>query len=523
MEDNTVKLTQAQLKEAGFENAQDVSAFVSELAEKRKGVSDNSNTAKVLDSQLDSAFEKMTGVMDKWATASNEIVAKLQRNEQAEKEKSAIEEVEKSALAGKATVADFENLSKTFGTQAADVALQGATLKSISMQTLSPDVNPDYQEKRLVQKTLDRAYILTALFGGVNPSRVKGDVSVVDAKLYREALNMLEKSGDPRAKAVNAALDTQTANQGIDWIPTALSSDLIDYIWRNVKIASLFPRVYMPTPVYNLPLLTGHAVAYGVAESLNPADFYTLAVPTSTPDSSLTALTAKKIAAQVIMSYEIQEDNIFDLVNMVTMEVTTAIAHGIDTAVWNGDTANTMDGTLITHANAVEKVFDGIRKGTAAGAKVDLATFNVANLRALRGSMNDWGLELDNLSWIASIPAYYKLLGLGEVLTVDKYGPNATIIAGEMGKFDGVGIQVSNKVYTNLNATGVYDNITTTKTILGLVNKRGYVIGDRRNLTLESATSVTSQQNLYVATWRGAFKKVLPTGQQTSAIGYNIA
>lgn len=523
MEENTLVLTQAELKEAGFENLQEAFAALTQLKSERSKAKDNSATAKSVDSRMDELFEKLEKVGETWTEASKLITEDKRVKAQAQLEEEAKAEIEKSALAGRASAADIHALANTFGAHATMQALDGNTLKSIATATIHPDTTENYQEKKLVQKTLDRAYILTALFGGINPSRVKGDTTVVDPKLYREALAYLEKAGDPKAKAVNAALDTATAGQGLEWIPTALSTDLIDYIWRNVKVASLFPRMFMPTPIYKLPLLTGHAVAYGVSESLAPADFYTMPVPASTPDSADTTLTAKKIAAMVVMSYEIREDNIFDLVNLATNEVITAIAHGLDRVVLNGDTANTMDGTLITHANAVERLFDGLRKGTNAGAKVDLATFTTANLRALRATMDDWGLELDNLSWISSIPAYYKLLGLGEVLTVDKYGPNATILSGEMGKFDGIGIQVSDKVYTNLNATGVYDNITTTKTILGLVNRRGYVIGDRRNVTVESATSITAQQNLYQATWRGTFKKVLPSGMDTSAIGFNVA
>lgn len=494
-----IKFTQEELKELGFNDVQELQAHFTSLKSKPKVDAD----------KMAQAVEKLTEAMENWTNKS------LEAKEDAINKAEAAE----SKILSENTVGRKVESYRKFDIN----SLTPEVLKSVANERLHKDVSEDFEEKSRLQKTLDDAYLLTAILGGIAPSRMGNDNVKVDFKTYRESLDLLAKAGDMRAKAVNAALDTQTATQGLEWIPTNLSNNLIDYIWRNVRIASLFNRINMPTPVYKLPLLTGHAIAYGVEESLAPADFYTMPIPASTPDSGDATLTAKKIAAMVIASYELNEDNVFDVVNLIRQEVSAAIAHGLDTVCLNGDTANTLDGGLVTHAKDVRRLMDGIRKGTNVGAKVDLATFSVANLRALRAAMGPYALELDNLAFIASIPAYFKMLGVAEVLTVDKYGPNATIVAGEMGKFDGITVAVSDKVYTNLNATGVYDGTTTTKTILALINRRGYVVGDRRLVTLETATSITAQQNAYQATWRGAFKKVLPSAENTSAIGYNIA
>jgi len=52
------------------------------------------------------------------------------------------------------------------------------------------------------------------------------------------------------------------------------------------------------------------------------------------------------------------------------------------------------------------------------------------------------------------------------VRTVDKYGQFATVLNGELGKIDGIPVIVSEKIRENLNASGVYDGTTTTKTLL---------------------------------------------------------
>jgi hypothetical protein len=73
---------------------------------------------------------------------------------------------------------------------------------------------------------------------------------------------------------------------------------------------------------------------------------------------------------------------------------------------------------------------------------------------------------MGSLAWIASIASYYKMLGLTEVLTLQNYGPQATVLQGELGKFDSIPIIVSEYQRQDLNASGVYDGVTKTKTAL---------------------------------------------------------
>ena len=70
------------------------------------------------------------------------------------------------------------------------------------------------------------------------------------------------------------------------------------------------------------------------------------------------------------------------------------------------------------------------------------------------------------------------MLGLTELQTVDKYGPAATILSGEIGKIYGIRVFGTGAIATNLNATGVYDASTVDKTVAILTHIRSPLIGN---------------------------------------------
>jgi len=416
-------------------------------------------------------------------------------------------------------------LSKEFGATNTSIALSG-NLKSILDRPISKN-HSQYEETMNFKQAFDDAYIITAKWGGVSQGRVGTDTTEIDWKVFQKAAAALARQNRPGAsevlKAVSASLNDTNANQGAEWIPTSLSSDLIEKIYLSLEIANRFGRKYMPTPVYNLPMLTGRGLAFGVPEALSPTDFYTLKVGASIFDTDKTTLTAQKIGAMLVASYEIEEDSLIDVANEMRKEVTRVIARGIDDAAMNGDKSAALDGTLWTGTTDVRSKFNGIRKNTNTAAKTDISTLNIAALRTLRKTMKVYGVDPKKLNLHCSTEGYSYLLGFPEVLTMEKFGPDATVKTGELARIDNISIFPSEFIYSNLNASGVYDGTTTTKTIMTLTHEDGFVFGDRQILRVETDRSVTSQQDLVVATWRGDFIKVQKSTENVSAIGYNLA
>jgi hypothetical protein len=127
------------------------------------------------------------------------------------------------------------------------------------------------------------------------------------------------------------------------------------------------------------------------------------------------------------------------------------------------------------------------------GSATDLVS--VAEILTARKNMGQWGMNPADLVVFLSQAAYYGLLDDANVITVDKYGDNATIKSGELGKLWGMSLVVSDAF--EATGTGKAQGI--------IVNPNNYLVGNYRNMTVETATDVVAQQKAMVATRRFGF------------------
>jgi HK97 family phage major capsid protein len=317
------------------------------------------------------------------------------------------------------------------------------------------------------------------------------------------------------------AMDASTSGEGSEWVPTELSAQLQDLVRLEAKVANLFGRVNMPTNPFEVPVVSSDATAKKVSEST--ADGATN-FPESTPGTRKMTFTAVKMAARVLMSEELNEDSIVAMITFIKQNLATAMAYGLEDALINGDTSATHQDSDVTAATDVRKLFNGLRKLTQSGNKVDLSTFSTTAVRNLRVKLGKYGTNPKDCAIITGPIGFMQLANLTEVRTVDKYGAQATILNGELGRIDGMPIIVSEKMRENLNASGVYDGTTTSKTALIMVNRPTFWIGDRRKLTVKTWEDIQTDQTILVSTSRHDFQnKFDTTSENVVAYGYNIA
>ncbi len=322
--------------------------------------------------------------------------------------------------------------------------------------------------------------------------------------------------------SVIRAMDTQTAGEGQEFVPTAFSPELIRRVALQRKVAALFRNIQMPTPTYTLPVEGGDPTAYFVPE--NTADTGQVAVPPSNAGSALVTFTAKKISALVRLSDELDQDSIVPAIPYIQEKLLVGIAKGEELAFINGDTAATHMDANVTASTDVRKSVNGLRKkGLANAAKVDMATFNTGNLRAIREGLGVYGVDPADLVWITSTRGLYKMMGNADVLTNDKFGPNATLLTGQLGNFDGIPIVVSEAVPTNLAATGV--NTATgpnDRTVIILAHRSAFLRGDRLQVTLEQDRDITFGQTTLVSRERIDFQGAYAATETPVNIGFNV-
>jgi len=85
-----------------------------------------------------------------------------------------------------------------------------------------------------------------------------------------------------------------------------------------------------------------------------------------------------------------------------------------------------------TSAEDVRKAWKGYRKLAVTAAKLDAGNVGVdaSKLRSLRKLMGIYAIDQNELAWVVGFAVYSQMLALPDVITVDKYGPNATVLTG---------------------------------------------------------------------------------------------
>ena len=136
--------------------------------------------------------------------------------------------------------------------------------------------------------------------------------------------------------------------------------------------------------------------------------------------------------------------------------------------------------------------------------------------------MGVYGMNLNDLVIIVNPQIAYNLLGLPEVITVDKYGAKATIHSGEVGRIYGMPILVSEYIANTLKDDGT-DDTAGTKTVMMIVNKRYFAVADRGSVMLETDRNIVNSTNLLVAHRDVDFKKLLTNANTAVAELVNIA
>ena len=318
------------------------------------------------------------------------------------------------------------------------------------------------------------------------------------------------------------AMSGGAAGSGQEWIPTGFSAQLYEKIRLQLKVAGLFNDVGMPTNPFKPPVLLGDAQAYLVPESTSDEVVTTATMPPTGAQTGAVTLTAKKIAARVRVSDEANEDSLVPMLDILKGNIALATAQAIENALINGDTAGSHMDNDVTNAKDCRKAWDGLRKLAPSGAKVDIATFNEAALRGIRKKMGVYGVNPASLAWVVGISGYIQMLGLTGVMTMEKYGPAATILQGELAKFDGAPVIVSEYIREDLNASGVYDNSTKTKTVSLLVNRNCFITGTRKGTTLAAGQDIENGQQILVASTRKAFSNIFADTQKVVGVGYNL-
>ena len=327
-----------------------------------------------------------------------------------------------------------------------------------------------------------------------------------------------------RWNAVCRAMDVDTSGEGGTWVPTGVGASVHEKVRAMGKVAPLFARIDLPTSPWRWPIEGADATAYRIAEPTGDTEAKMTA---STPGTLAATFDAEIFGARVLFSRSVEADAAVVMAPFVVSKIAKGFATAEERAILDGDTDGTHQDTDVHALGSADArwAWDGLRKKALAQTTVTATSTTVANLLALRAGMGKWGLDPSELAYIVGPSALHDLIADDKLLTVDKLGPNATILAGMIGTVGGVPVIVSEHVREDLNASGVHDGITETKTYNLCVNRNQWAIGQRMALDIEIDDSLYREtyQRVAVGFQREDFQSLAEAAtDDDTAISFNV-
>ena len=329
---------------------------------------------------------------------------------------------------------------------------------------------------------------------------------------------------------IKAAMDSITAGTGDEIVPTGMASRLWYDVHQETRIAGLFNRIDMPTNPFDVPLQLGDVNWYPATENT--------AVTESTTKTAKQTLTAYELAAEVPWSLTLDEDSVFAVLPEVRRTLIRNAAEVIDDVLLNADTTKqnniNADGATIAATTAGSAHFlvgfdglvhlplvDNASQSSSVGGAVTAAGY-----LSLLKKLGKYGVNATDTVFITDVATFISSLGLSTVETVDKLGPNATILTGQLATVYGHPLIVSSQLrLADSDGKVTNDGNDDDRGRLLAVNTSQWRLGFRRNLMIETERDIQKRQNVMVVSMRLAFAE--RTGTRSSAthtaLAYNIS
>lgn len=289
---------------------------------------------------------------------------------------------------------------------------------------------------------------------------------------------------------VKDALAGNTAASGATMLPTATAEEIIGIVYERNFMRGLFPAMPMSRRKLLVPKLTGSVSFHGrtLAETTTGTAAAESSNTTAEVELELKTMIANIPIGNYLIAYGVE-----GLMSVLRDDIASRLAFNEVSLLINGDTvtangyADNINGAYdaATNATGVSGVandylllLDGLRKQAGASNVAAGGDFTLAHLR---NAISNLGVHADNRDELALIVPRnleVQLLGMTELQTVDKYGMQATILSGEIGRIYGVRVFGTGAIALNLNAAGLRAGAVVDKTVACLLNIRSPMIGN---------------------------------------------
>jgi HK97 family phage major capsid protein len=280
---------------------------------------------------------------------------------------------------------------------------------------------------------------------------------------------------------------------------------------RKLVVAPLFRQIAMKTNVMSIPVNpeVGSATWVTAFNPVGSSDPRTL--NTTSGGSAVShklnevTLNAYKIATKEFVGYEEEEDSLLVLMPMIREAMVRRCAKAIDSALLVGAADSTVPISGLAN-----------RAGASATAQQNAVatTVTLAKMRALRASLGNYGLDPADVAYIVSNEVYYDLMEADQFMTMEKVGPLATVITGQIGMIGGSPVIASGE----MPAKPASGSAATTAGTSGLtnvaalaVNIPNFLLGSQRGLRMDTQELAAEQARVMVASMRVGMAQITPS------------
>lgn len=352
----------------------------------------------------------------------------------------------------------------------------------------------------------------------LKPADLAMALVLMEGQLKQWSPNSGEEKIEPSAdlKAAIKAMDSTTANAGDEYVPTLLAPQLWDDFFLASRVVGVLQQINMPSNPFDVPLGLGSVTWRKGAENT--------AVGSSNPRTDKVTLTATELVTQQDWSYTLDEDAIVTMAPIIRARLAQSGAEAMDAFALNADNTasatgniNSDDGTPPSDSYYLSLGQDGIRHAYLVDNTTPLGSdengvLEDATIVAEMKAMGKYAVDPTKLVIICDAQTYlggFLNAATGSpganLITVDKYGPNALVLTGQVASYRGIPIVVSASMpLTEADGKASVTAASNTKGQLAIVNRDMWYVGFRRNLLIEMDKDIMKRQMILVSSFREA-------------------
>lgn len=318
---------------------------------------------------------------------------------------------------------------------------------------------------------------------------------------------------------------------GAELIPDQFLAELHMEYQVPTVVRSLFSEVQMSSNTMLAPRINrgGRPYIKGTVTSDNPALY-----PVSTVSMGQAQITAKGLSTRYILDEELIEDSAVLLLPAMQRMIAKDMRDAVEDALINGDSASTHQDAIASWnirerwgasglggSNDHRRLWTGLRAASYdKSTTLDVNNVDAAKLLELISKLGEYAAA-DKVLIVSPEALYESLMGLEQVITLDKFGPQATILSGQMGSIFGMPIVVSRFLSDDLQTTGKFTGSGSTTGML-CVSRDSWNIFARRGISIQQEQDIKSGAYNMVATERLTFDSLDASDVKNVAFGFNL-